>query len=78
MRCMIWYYLHNLKTVKTTHGGELLSEKLQATATTLLKVKILHDCFSRCINCYKWYQIAQSILYNKSLTYSVEVKKNSK
>ena len=28
--CSIWYHLHNLKTVKNAHGGELLLVKLQA------------------------------------------------
>ena len=30
MRCAIWYYLHNLKNVKNTHGVVLLFLKLQA------------------------------------------------
>ena len=32
MRCAIWYYLHNLKKVKNTHGGVLILVKLQASA----------------------------------------------
>ena len=42
MRCAIWYYLCNLKNVKNTHGGVLLF---------VLKVTLLHGCFSRFINC---------------------------
>ena len=30
MPCTIWYHLYNLKHVKNTHGGVLLSVKLQA------------------------------------------------
>ena len=29
MHCVIWYHLHNLKNVKNTYGGVLLSVKLQ-------------------------------------------------
>ena len=43
MRCAVWYHLHNLKNVKNTHGGVLLA--------TLLKVTLLHGCFSRFPNC---------------------------
>ena len=41
MFCSIWYHLYNLKNVKSTHGGVLL----------LLKVTLLHGCFSRFLNC---------------------------
>ena len=47
MFCSIWYHLYNLKNVKNTHGGVLLLVKLQA----LLKVTLLHGCFSRFLNC---------------------------
>ena len=33
------------------HGGLLLLVKLQASPTTLRKVKLLHGCFSRFLNC---------------------------
>ena len=36
MFCAIWYYLHNLKNVKSTHGGVLA---------------LLHGCFPRFLNC---------------------------
>ena len=37
--CAIWYYLYNLKNVKNTQPA------------TLLKLKLLHGCFSRFLNC---------------------------
>ena len=40
MCCTIWYHLHILKIVKNTHGGVLL----------LVKVTLLHGCFSRFLN----------------------------
>ena len=43
MFCAIWYHLHNLKNVKSTHGGVLF---------LVLKVTRLYDCFSRFfLNC---------------------------
>ena len=53
----IWHHLYNLKNVKNNHGGALLLVKLQA----LLKVTLLHGCFSRFFKLYKWHQIAQRI-----------------
>ena len=41
--CAIWYHLINLKNVKNTQGGVLL-------LVTLLKVTLLHECFSRFLN----------------------------
>ena len=35
MRWAIWYHLHNLKNVKSTHGGVLILVKLQATLLKL-------------------------------------------
>ena len=46
MPCAIWYHLYNLKNVKNIHGGVLL-----VVACTLLKVTLLHGCFSRFLNC---------------------------
>ena len=46
MFCATWYHLYNLKFVKNTHGGVLL-----LVAATLLKVPLLHGCFSRFLNC---------------------------
>ena len=55
----IWHHLYNLKNVKNNHGGGLLLVKLQA----LLKVTLLHGCFSRFFKLYKWHQIAQRITF---------------
>ena len=43
--CAIWYNLYNLKNAKNTHkvAGVLLG--------VLLKVTLLHECFSRLLNC---------------------------
>ena len=46
MFCAIQYQLYNFKNVKNTHGGVLLSVKLQAVEETLL-----HRCFSNSLNC---------------------------
>ena len=46
MLCAIWYYLYNLRNVKNTYGGVLLLKP-----ATLLKVTVLHGCFSRFLNC---------------------------
>ena len=43
MRCEIRQHLYNLKNVKNTHGRVLLLVK----HATLLKVTLLHGCFSR-------------------------------
>ena len=50
MHCANCYHLYNLKNVKNTHGGVLLLVKLQALAT-LLKVTLVHGCFSRFLSC---------------------------
>ena len=47
---MIWYNLYNLENGKNTHGG-------------VLKVKLLHGCFSRFLKLYKWYHIVERITY---------------
>ena len=44
MLCAIWYHLYNLKNAKSTHGGVLILIKL-------LRVTLLHGCFSRFLNC---------------------------
>ena len=46
VRCAICYNLYNLKNVKNTHGGLLVLLKL-----TLLKLTLLHGCFSHFLNC---------------------------
>ena len=46
MLCAIWYHLNDLKNVKNTHEGVLLSVKLQPVKhATLLKVTPLHGVF---------------------------------
>ena len=39
--CTIWYHLHNFKNVKSIYGGVL----------PLVKVTLLHGCFSHFLNC---------------------------
>ena len=56
MLCAIWYHLYNFKNLKNTHGGVLLSVKLQVFDTPPW-------VFFKFFKFYKWYQIAQSILY---------------
>ena len=41
MLCKIWYHLYNLIKVKKTHGESAI----------LLKVTLLHGCYSRFSNC---------------------------
>ena len=52
MLCAIWYHLYNLKNAKSTNGGVLLLVKLKPKAkpATLLKVPLLHACFSHFSN----------------------------
>ena len=45
----LWYHLYNLKNVKNTLVGMLLLIKLQAK----LNITLLHECFSRLLNCAK-------------------------
>ena len=42
MRWAILYHLYNLKNIKNPHGG---------VPATLLKVTLIHGCFSRFLNC---------------------------
>ena len=49
MLCAIWYHFYNLKNVKNTHGGVII--KLKAKDCNLLKLSILHECFSHSSNC---------------------------
>ena len=46
VRCAIWYHFYNLKNVKYTHGEVLILQP-----ATLLKLALLHGCFSRFLNC---------------------------
>ena len=47
--CVISYHLNNLKNMKDTHEGVLLLVRLQPV--TLLKVSLLHGCFSSFLIC---------------------------
>ena len=54
-------FVHNFKNVKIAHGEMLL---LVNITLYLLKVTLLHGCFSRFFYFFKWYQIAQPITKN--------------
>ena len=43
--CVICYHSYNLKIVKSTHGGVIFSS-YRLKSATLLKVSLLHECFS--------------------------------
>ena len=43
--CVSWCHLNNLKNQKNTHEGVLV------LVATLLKVTLLHGCFSRFLSC---------------------------
>ena len=68
MRCAIWYHLYHLRNMKNTHGGVLLLIKL----TTLLRVTLLHRCFSRFLNC-----TCSKTIYEKPKV-SIQIIKNAK
>ena len=57
---MIWYHLYNLKNVENVHERVILLVKyyfskvtllVKLKPATLLKVLLLHGCFSRFLNC---------------------------
>ena len=48
---MCWDHLFNFKNMKNTHGVVLLLVKLEPKSLTLIKVTLLHGCFSRFLNC---------------------------
>ena len=52
--CTIQYHVYNLKNVKNTHGGVLLSVKFSNTPPWV---------FFTFFKLYQWYQIAQSTTY---------------
>ena len=77
---MIWYNLHNLKNVKSTHGGVILLVKLQAEASNFAKRNTPPSVFFTFFKLCKWYQIAQSITNigkSKLWKVSILVKMNS-
>ena len=59
MCCAIWYHLYNLKKVKNTHWGMLISVKLQAEACNFTKINTPRWVFFTFFQLHKWYQIAQ-------------------
>ena len=63
MLCAICYHFFNLKNVKNTHGGLLLLVRLQALVCNFSKSNTPPWVFFKFFKLYKWYQIAQSIIY---------------
>ena len=61
MRCAICYHLHNLKNVKNTHGGVLLSVNLQVETCNFTKSNTPPWLIFLFFELYKWYEIAQNI-----------------
>ena len=49
--CAIWYYLYNLKTWKTPMQECYFKQSCRLQPATLLKVTLLHWCFSCFLNC---------------------------
>ena len=64
VRCRIWYHVHNLKSVKNTHGGVLLLVKLQASVCKFTKINTPPWVFSTFFKLYEWYQIEQRTTYS--------------
>ena len=60
MLCAVWYHLYNLKNVKNTHGGVLLSVKFDRFTKSNTPPRVFFTFFKL----YKWYQIAKHITYN--------------
>ena len=54
MRCGIWYDLYNLKNVKNTHEGVLLSVKFQAKAYVFLMLSRRMEVNPLSANPTKW------------------------
>ena len=61
MLCAIWYHLYNLEKAKSTHGGVLLLEKFQVC--NFDKSSTPPWVFFTFFKLYKWYQIAQRIIF---------------
>ena len=62
VRCEIWYYLYNLKNLKSTHGGALILVKLKACNFTKINTPLW--VFFMFFKLYKQYQIAQRTAVN--------------
>ena len=73
MCCTIWYHLYNLKNVKNTHRGVLLSVKLQALACNFTKINTSPWVFFTFLKLYKWYQITQRITYTQICAYDIHL-----
>ena len=63
--CAISYHLYNLINMANTHGGVLLSVKLQAATYNFTKSNASPWVFFTFFKLCKWYQIVQSITYFK-------------
>ena len=50
VRCAIWYHLYNLKNLKNTHRRVLILV-CSLQPATLVKLTLLHGCFSRFSDC---------------------------
>ena len=53
VRCAIWYHMYNLKNVKNTHGGVVLSRFLNCTngtksskASQIFTKNLMHRCLT--------------------------------
>ena len=64
MLCTISYLIHNLKNVKSTHGGVLILVKLQGLVAGFTFLKF-----------FKWYKIVQGTTYNYEFWITVIRKK---
>ena len=69
--CMIWYHLYNFKNLKNIHGGVILFVKLEAEACNFTKSYTPPWVFFPFFKLYKWYQIAQRIIYREYFAISV-------
>ena len=65
-RCSIWYHLYNFKNVKNTHERVLLLVKFQAKTYNFTKRNTPPWLFFTIFKFHKWYQMAQSILYDRN------------
>ena len=76
MRCVIWYYLYNLKNVKNTHEGVLILVKLQASACNFTKINTLPRCFSQFSNCTNATKSRNVPHISQDLVWSEQIKQN--
>ena len=61
--CTNSYLLYNFKNVENTPGGVVFLVQLQASAGNITKTITPPWVFLTFFKLYKWYQIAQSIVY---------------